>query len=89
MTGLYHLTAPTPVRNREAMAAVRATVGRTAGLPSPAWLTRLGAPVLDSDPMLALTGRRAIPQRLLDEGLDFRDLDFRTALQQAMTRTAR
>jgi uncharacterized protein len=71
MAGLYHVTTPNPVRNRELMAAIRRTVGRRHGLPSPALLTWLGAWLLGSDPQLALTGRRAIPARLEREGHRF------------------
>jgi uncharacterized protein len=71
MAGLYHVTAPNPVRNRELMAAIRRAVGRRQGLPSPAPLTWLGAWLLGSDPQLALTGRRATPARLAREGHRF------------------
>ncbi len=71
MEGLYHLTGPTPARNRELMAAYRRAVGRRFGLPSPGPITTVGAWLLGSDPALALTGRRAVPQRLLDEGHRF------------------
>ena len=84
MRGLYHLTSPNPVRNHEAMAAFRASLGRRVGLPAPAWLTRLGAPVLGSDPELALTGRRGYPRRLLDEGFVFTENDFETAVGRAL-----
>jgi uncharacterized protein len=71
MTGLYHVTAPNPVRNAEMMAIVRRVVGRSFGLPSPTPLTRLGAWLLGSDPALALTGRRGVPGRLQQHGTDF------------------
>lgn len=88
MRGLYHVTAPEPVRNRQAMAAIRAAVGRGVGLPSPAWLARLGAPLLGSDPALALTGRRAVPRRLLAEGFAFTRTDFAQAARDALVSRA-
>jgi uncharacterized protein len=88
MHGMYHLTSPAPVRNRELMAAVREAVGRRLGLPSPAWLTRLGAPLLGSDADLALTGRRAVPRRLLDEGFTFGAGDISTAVRRAVADAA-
>lgn len=72
MTGLYHLASPTPATNAEMMAAYRSAVGRSFGLPAPGFVTRIGAKLLGSDPELALTGRRCVPQRLLDEGFEFR-----------------
>lgn len=84
MRGLYHLTSPHPVTNRQMMSTVRAHAGRTFGLPSPAWLTRLGAPMLGSDPDLALTGRRVVPTRLLAEGFEFSVPTFDEAFSQAV-----
>lgn len=85
-TGTYHATSPQPVRNREMMAAVRRSVGRRWGLPVPAFLVRLGAWLLGSDPALALTGRRGHPRRLLDEGMVFGTPDLDRALDLAVRR---
>jgi len=82
--GLYHLTSPAPVTNDEAMATFRRLLRRRIGLPSPAWLTRLGAPLLGSDAQLALTGRRAYPARLLDQGFEFRETDFARVVRAAL-----
>lgn len=84
MTGLYHLTSPTPVRNDELMAAYREAVGARFGVASPAAVTRLGAWLLGSDPELALTGRRAVPTRLLDEGFRFRQTDIADVVARAV-----
>lgn len=81
MDGLYHVTSPNPVNNRELMAAIRETVGRRRGLPSPAPLTRIGAWSMGSDPELALTGRRAVPARLEREGHRFTHPTIEQALQ--------
>lgn len=86
--GTYHLTSPSPERNADMMAAVRAVVGRRIGLPAPGWLTRLGAPILGSDPELALTGRRCVPARLIEEGYVFNQTDLRTALRETITANA-
>lgn len=84
MVGTYNLTSPHPVRNEALMAMHRRAQDREVGLTSPAWLTRLGAPVLGSDPALALTGRRAAPTRLLDEGFTFRVDDLEAAVVDAV-----
>lgn len=89
MSGLYHLASPNPVTNAEMMAGYRRAVGRRFGLPSPRWLTTLGAWTLGSDPQLALTGRRCIPRRLLGEGYRFRQPDFDEAVEAAVARLER
>lgn len=84
MSGLYHLTAPNPVTNRELMAAYRTAVGRSFGMPSPPPIVKLGARLLGSDPSLALTGRRCIPRRLLADGYEFRITSITEAVASAV-----
>jgi uncharacterized protein (TIGR01777 family) len=84
MAGLYHVTSPNPIRNRDMMATYRRLVGRGFGLPSPAFVTQIGARLLGSDPALALTGRRAVPTRLLKEGYQFVTPDFEAAATEAV-----
>ncbi|CUR60560.1 conserved hypothetical protein [metagenome] len=80
LTGVLHATGPEPARNAELMAALRRSIGRPAAPPTPAWLVRLGAVVLRTDPELALTGRRAVPARLLASGFRFAHPDLDDAL---------
>ncbi len=79
-SGILHATGPRPVRNAELMAALRRSVRRSAAPPTPTALVRLGAMVLRTDPALALTGRRAVPARLLESGFEFRHPDLDEAL---------
>jgi uncharacterized protein (TIGR01777 family) len=80
MSGVVHATGPRPVRNVDLMGALRRSVGRPAAPPTPKVLVGLGAVVLRTDPALALTGRRAVPDRLLNAGFDFRHPDIDEAL---------
>lgn len=82
--GTYAVTSPEPITNAEMMATVRKLVGRRVGLPTPAALVRVGALALGSDPALALTGRRAVPRRLLDEGFEFAVPRFEDAARAAL-----
>ncbi|HEX2782136.1 MAG TPA: TIGR01777 family oxidoreductase [Ilumatobacteraceae bacterium] len=84
MTGTYHVTSPNPVTNAEMMSTYRRLLGRRIGLPSPAWLVRIGAPILGSSASLALTGRRVVPTRLLDRGFTFEQPDFEPAARNAL-----
>ena len=86
VAGVVHATGPRPVRNAELMASLRRSVGRPAALPTPAALARLGAVMLRTDPALALTGRRAVPGRLLDRGFEFRHPDLDEALAHLRAR---
>ena len=84
MAGLYHVTSPNPVTNAEMMATYRHLLGRRLGLPAPAPIALLGAIALGSDPALALTGRRCVPTRLLDEGFEFSVPTFPEAAAKAL-----
>ena len=72
MSGLYHVTSPVPVQNRDLMGAYRRAVGCRIGFGAPRVLTTIGAWLLGSDPGLALTGRRCIPARLMADGHQFK-----------------
>ena len=84
MEGLYHLTAPNPVQNKDLMAAYRKAVGQRIGLPAPAFITKIGARVLKSDPDLPLTGRRGVPTRLLADGYSFEVTNVYDAVDMAV-----
>lgn len=84
MVGTYHATSPHPVTNAELMAVYRRLSGRRFGLPAPALVARLGAPLLGSSGSLALTGRRAVPTRLLESGFRFEQTDFATTAETAL-----
>ncbi len=72
LDGVVNVTSPEPVRNAELMAALRQRLGRPPAPPTPAFLVRVGAPLLRTDPALALLGRRCLPRRLLDSRFEFR-----------------
>ena len=84
MTGTYHVTSPNPVTNAEMMSTYRRLLGQRIGLPSPAWLAHIGAPLLGSSASLALTGRRVVPTRLLEHGFTFEQPDFEPAVRKAL-----
>ncbi|BAM02392.1 epimerase [Phycisphaera mikurensis] len=82
LSGVYVATAPKPVTNREFMAALRAAHRRPWSPPAPALCVRLFSRfVLDTDPELALEGRRCVPTRLVAEaGFAFEHPEVRAAL---------
>ena len=80
--GMVHITAPSPVRNRDMMASLRSAVGRPWSPPTPASFVRIGARLMRTDPDLALTGRRCIPKRLLDDGMGFEFATFDEAITE-------
>ncbi|MGK2879380.1 MAG: epimerase [Mycobacterium sp.] len=69
-----------PVRNRELMATLRRRLHRPAAPPSPAWLLRLGAVALRTDPALGLTGRHATSNVLRESNFTFQFATLDAAL---------
>ena len=81
--GVYMATAPHPVTNAQFMRALRKVHGRPWSPPAPAWGVRLVSRLLmDTDPDLALKGRRCVPTRLLQEaGFEFEFAQVDDALE--------
>ncbi len=90
MQGAYLATAPNPVSNKAFMRALRQAMRIPIGLPAPAPLVRLGAPLLmRTDPDLALYGRYCIPRRLTEEGFDFEHPEINAALRDVAGNASR
>ncbi|MEN9992830.1 MAG: hypothetical protein RLY83_400 [Actinomycetota bacterium] len=72
LSGVVHVTSPSPVTNADLMRTLRKSYNRPWSPLTPALLIRVGATLLfRTDPMLALTGRRAVPKKLLEKGFVF------------------
>jgi hypothetical protein len=67
--GAYNLTAPTPVTSKEFGQIAGKVLKRPSYLPVPNFALKL---VLGEKATLVLDGQRAIPQKLLEEGYDFK-----------------
>lgn len=80
LSGVVLASSPSPVRNAQLMADLRAVVGRPPAPPTPTPLVRVGAVVLRTDPALGLTGRRVVPARLQAAGFRFAFDELRPAL---------
>ena len=88
LSGTVHVTSPAPVTNAELMATLRRALHRPAAPPTPSWAVRIGAVFLRTDPALALTGRRCVPQRLLDAGFTFAYPEIGPAITELTGRSA-
>lgn len=85
--GVYIASAPNPVSNEVFMHTLRRQLRVPVGLPTPAWMARLGAHyVFRTDPELALFGRYVHPARLLLEGFSFRFPELEGALGDLLSK---
>jgi uncharacterized protein len=78
--GVYNATGPCPVTNAEFMCELRCALRRPWCPRLPAWLVRLGAFLLRTEPELALTGRRALPERFVAQHFKFLYTNLESAL---------
>lgn len=87
VSGIVNVTSPEPVRNAMLMAELRRHLRRPWSPPVPAPLVQTGAFLMNSDPALALTGRRCIPARLVEAGFDFQFPDLPAAIEDLLLPT--
>ena len=71
LQGPINMAAPTPLSNREFMAALRWAWDVPNGLPAPSLAIKLGAILMRTESELVLQSCRAVPGRLLEAGFTF------------------
>ncbi len=79
--GAFNLTAPNPVTNRELARIIGRVMGRPAFIPVPGFAMRLAFGEVAE---VVLQGQRALPQRLLDLGFEFRHQKVEAALRDLL-----
>ena len=81
ISGFVNVTSPNPIQNRDMMRSLRRALGRPWSPPTPRFAITLGSWLLfRTDPQLALTGRRAVPSKLLSAGYRFQHTEFEEAV---------
>jgi len=71
-SGVYNVSAPQPVPNAVFMSSIRKALHMPFGLPAPAWLLKIAAAIIGTEPELLLKSRWVIPARLQREGYVFK-----------------
>ncbi len=79
--GVYNLSAPKPVTNKEFTRALGKVLGRPTFMPVPAFAMRA---MFGEMSTLLLDGQREIPARLLKEGFKFKFTDAEAALRDVL-----
>ncbi len=81
LSGIFNITSPQSVSNKDFMKAIRQSVGMPIGIPSASWMIRLGALIIGTDPELILKSRWATPKKLLESGFVFKYPEIFSALK--------
>ena len=79
--GVYNLSAPKPLTNKEFTQAIGKVLGRPTFMPVPAFAMKT---MFGEMSTLLLDGQRQIPARLLKEGFQFQFADATTALKDVL-----
>ncbi|MDQ3279874.1 MAG: TIGR01777 family oxidoreductase [Acidobacteriota bacterium] len=80
--GVYNVTAPEPVRNRDFARALGRALSRPAILPTPAFALKIAFGQMADDALLA--GQRVLPRRALADGFRFEVSGLDEALARAL-----
>ncbi len=81
MTGPVNLVAPDPPTQARFVEALAGAVGRTTGLPAPAFALRL---LLGRKAEIVLSSQRAVPNALRAAGFRFEHADLDAALRDLL-----
>lgn len=85
LKGVFNCSAPNPISNKQFMAEMREKMNRKIGLPSPRWMLEVGAVVIRTETELILKSRWVIPERLEQEGYQFKYAKIEEALAEILS----
>lgn len=69
--GVYNMSSPEPISNKDFMTLLRKNTNALFGLPAPAFAIRLASVFIQTEPGLVLNSVHVLPQKLLDNGFHF------------------
>jgi len=84
LSGVFNCSSPEPIPNRELMDQIRKVMGVKFGLPTPAWMLKMGAVFIRTETELILKSRWVIPERLEREGFQYKFKHLNHALQDLL-----
>ena len=84
LSGVYNCSAPNPVTNEILTKNFREKTNTKFGLPSPAWLLKIGAVMVRTETELILKSRWVVPEKLLKAGYAFRYPTLDAALENIL-----
>lgn len=72
INGAINCASPNDVSNKELMRSIRKAVHMPVGMPTLAWMLRIGGLLIGTEPSLILTSCRAYPEKLIEAGYGFK-----------------
>ena len=84
ITGTINCTSPQPLPNADFMRTLREACNVPFGIPTPAWLLKVGAVIIGTETELILKSRWVVPKKLTEAGYVFQFPDLRSAPQDIL-----
>jgi uncharacterized protein (TIGR01777 family) len=84
LKGVFNCSAPNPIDNKTLMKTFRQVMKVRIGLPSPAWLLKIGAVIIKTETELILKSRWVIPEKILEAGYTFKYPTLEAALKNIL-----
>lgn len=84
LKGVFNCSSPNPVNNKTFMNTLRRHLHAPFGLPSPTWLLKIGALIINTETELILKSRWVIPEKLLKADYIFKYPTLDSALQNIL-----
>ncbi len=84
LKGCFNCSAPNPIDNKTLMKTFRQAMKAKIGLPSPAWLLKIGAVIIKTETELILKSRWVVPEKLLEAGYTFKYPTLKPALENIL-----
>ncbi|HEY2953435.1 MAG TPA: TIGR01777 family oxidoreductase [Verrucomicrobiae bacterium] len=78
--GAFNATGPNPATNAEFMRELRQVLKRPWSPPAPVWAVKMGCRLMSTEASLALTGRRCVPRKFVENGFVFKFPELKPAL---------
>lgn len=79
--------APNPITNSQFMSSIRAALGVPFGLPSFAWMLKIGSFIIGTEADLILNSMDVRPKKLLENGFQFKYPKIKPALEDVLRKS--
>lgn len=83
-SGIINCSSPYPIKNGDFLRALRKACKISFGLPTPAFLVKIGAPLIGTEAELVLSGRRVVSKVLEQKHYHFQFPQIETALNHLL-----
>ena len=86
LDGNFNLSVKNPTNNKTLIQSLRTVLRIPFGINHPIWILKFGAKLIGTETELVLKSRNVIPERLLENGFEFKYQDIESALENLISK---